>query len=1182
MTEPSSDTEIVLTLLGPPKWRHADGRSGSFKRKDALLLAVLTLAGEQPRDRMAAWLWPHAAHQQATVALRQRLFKLRQTLGHPLVVAGQTLMLAPGVAADDIRTTPPAAGELLGGFDYGDLDAADAWVEAERLQLQQRRLDWRVGEAARLEAAGTWAAAIDLCETILIDVPSHEHTWRRLMRLHFLRGDRSSAVHTFQKMASTVLAEQGGQASAETLELLRAIEAMDPPRPARAQRHALPASLMRPPRLVGRAATLQALQQAWASDRAVLVLGSGGLGKTRLLDEFMRSHTDTVQAVHTRARPGDASMPYASIGPLLHKALQRFQPALEPGQQNELARLLPGLGEAPKGLGHQAPLWQAVEAVLAQCLGAGLNALVIDDLHHADLASLELLRWLYSSADLSRLHFVFAARPDEPGPAAVVLQSWGGDSTRLELLPLAPLTVDELGQLLDSLQLDALHADALNPDTAVAASNTFAQALHRHTGGNPFFSLETVKATWLRDSGDGSADRTNDRTNDRKSDGTNDGTIDGTNDRKSDRKSDRKIEGTNDGAATGGTTLALPVPLSALTMLQRRLASLSEPALELLRLAAVATTDLDADVVAQILQRPVLSLANAWAELEAAQIMQGAAFAHDLVQESALLAVPMAVRQALHGQLAKVLQARADTKASRLAYHWWQAGEWPSAAAALQTAAQAARVAGRLQEQEQLLEQAGQAHQKSGNLRASFGARCEAMSAAMMRLGSEAALPRLTQLVHAAHTDEERARALALQAEAWLNLARYGQALAAAQAAQGHAAPGSAAAFDAASLYGRALALNGQPAPAVALLQQACANALGLDDAARQLVAQSALAHAQFAAGQTGAAVASQHQAFVLAEQLGDVAEMAQTAGNLATLASVAGDTPTAYRFAAEAERRFHAMGADDGHGVFNRLILARSAAHLGHLDKALPLLQAATQQSAGHAGITSLTLARVALGVLQLWLGLPDAVLRSLPPHDPGMHPLAGGSVQLLKARAQRLMGINPRAACQAFDALADQHAELADNPVLTLEWARFAEHEAALHRLRRLRQQAQAAGADGMARSLALRELAVLLDSDAAAASTLALQLLPQLDPGLGSRPHASLDPTKPSSLYPSTYPPEAWWTLALALQTCAPDSAQHCRDKARRWIEQARLPAPETQWRAAFMTANPVNRVVLAAAR
>jgi len=51
-------------------------------------------------------------------------------------------------------------------------------------------------------------------------------------------------------------------------------------------RRDIPASLLRPPRLVGRAREQAALAAAWAGQRAFWLLGEAGLGKTRLIAEF--------------------------------------------------------------------------------------------------------------------------------------------------------------------------------------------------------------------------------------------------------------------------------------------------------------------------------------------------------------------------------------------------------------------------------------------------------------------------------------------------------------------------------------------------------------------------------------------------------------------------------------------------------------------------------------------------------------------------------------------------------------------------------------------------------------------------------------------------------------------------------------------------------------------------------
>ena len=103
------------------------------------MLAVLALGHEQPRDRLAAWLWPKVPLKNANLNLRQRLYRLRRETGHPLVDTGPVLRLAPGVRSDlEPDAEWPPDGELLGGHDYGDCEALDEWVQAERRRCVAR------------------------------------------------------------------------------------------------------------------------------------------------------------------------------------------------------------------------------------------------------------------------------------------------------------------------------------------------------------------------------------------------------------------------------------------------------------------------------------------------------------------------------------------------------------------------------------------------------------------------------------------------------------------------------------------------------------------------------------------------------------------------------------------------------------------------------------------------------------------------------------------------------------------------------------------------------------------------------------------------------------------------------------------------------------------------------------
>ena len=122
-----------------------------------------------------------------------------------------------------------------------------------------------------------------------------------------------------------------------------------------------------------------------------------------------------------------------------------------------------------------------------------------------------------------------------------------------------------------------------------------------------------------------------------------------------------------------------PVAASVLRLIQQRLARLSAPALRLARCAAVAGQDLNSALAASVLGQRLIDLADAWSELEAAQVLRDGGFAHDLIAEAALASVPQAVARPLHAEVAAWLEAH-DGAPARVAEHWLAAGETRRAA----------------------------------------------------------------------------------------------------------------------------------------------------------------------------------------------------------------------------------------------------------------------------------------------------------------------------------------------------------------------------------------------------------------------------------------------------------------------------------------------------------------------
>ncbi|WP_147372759.1 tetratricopeptide repeat protein, partial [Calidithermus terrae] len=131
-------------------------------------------------------------------------------------------------------------------------------------------------------------------------------------------------------------------------------------------------------------------------------------------------------------------------------------------------------------------------------------------------------------------------------------------------------------------------------------------------------------------------------------------------------------------------------------------------ALNLARAAAVAGTAFDLRLAAAVLERPPLELAAAHAELEAAQVLRGSAFTHDLVHEAVLAGTPPAVRQVLHGRTAQHLEA-AGANPALVGQHWLEAGEGDKAARWLIQAAFEASALGLYKEVIELLERASAA-----------------------------------------------------------------------------------------------------------------------------------------------------------------------------------------------------------------------------------------------------------------------------------------------------------------------------------------------------------------------------------------------------------------------------------------------------------------------------------------
>ena len=751
----------------------ASGSAIALERKLALLLAYLWIEAQASRSRLAGLLWPEVPEARARANLRQRLSVLRRLAGAALITdGGATLALVPGLCIEP-PGTPGAV--LLAAFDYDDCPEAAAWVEG------QRRAQ-RAGHSAQLRdevraalRSGRLDDALRLADELLALDRESEEAYRMQMEVLYLRGDTAAAIAVWDRCTDMLRQLYGVVPSAATRQLGQTLLTAAAGSLPIATPEAIPVSVLRPPKLIARRPLLRSMLAGWRGGSTVLVSGEAGLGKSRLLSEFVALAGPCAAA---SARPRDADQPYASLGRLLQAAIDRFEPEIDGDDARQVARLLPRLAALllTDGSSQAAALQteherrqclRRVAAVLADCMARGCCALLLDDLHCADAASLEAVVAMAHPAagDLPAhaLRFVLGARSEELGAAGTALLGELGAGGTLVQVELQELDAAGVAELVGSLAL---------PGWSAAETAELAARLWQQVGGNPAFVLESVKLV----------------------------------------------------LATGARAVAgsglLPVAPDMVAVMERRIGLLSPQARHLAQLAAVAGDSFGAELAAAALACSPADLGAPLRELELRQVLVGRQFVHDVIAVAVNHSIPQTLAEFMHRFVAEYLAGHGGEPVRRAA-HWQACGDHRRAGDAYAEAAEAAAALSRPSEQCQLLDCAVACYERCGANDAVFDALVarQDISAAPDRGATR--LARMQRLEALARTDEQRLRALLLRqgwqaehghagsAEAGLDGAR--QALALGQ-------PGIA--FEFARCAAWQLAMRGDEAGAVQTLQQ--------------------------------------------------------------------------------------------------------------------------------------------------------------------------------------------------------------------------------------------------------------------------------------------------------------------------------------------------------------------------
>ncbi len=487
---------------------------------------------------------------------------------------------------------------------------------------------------------------------------------------------------------------------------------------------------------------------------------------------------------------------------------------------------------------NEARFRQAVAHVLDARRAGGLAGLVVDD----------LLEWLPELA-ATGLRCALAVRGAEM-PAALAAWQRAESGSAWVNVPLPPLSEADVRRLLETLSLEGLNAAEL------------AAPLARHTGGNPYFVLETLGAVLTQpEAGD-----------------------------------------------------RLPTSPTVSALIEQRLSQLSPAAMRLMRVAALAGEDFNAALGAHVLRTHPLDLTEAWSELEQSNVLSGNGFAHDLVREVAARAVPTPIAELLHRGIAEYLEAQ-TAPAARVAQHYADAGLWQTAAAFHLRAAESARRASRRSDEVEQREAAITCFDRAGNADAAFDARCGIIESLLIVKGVEQAQAVIDGMLAVARTDAQRAAALTARANASLLAADHVTGVACAREAlalaEGLAQPWLR--FEAARLLAVGLSQQGSTDEAEVLLMQFEAMVESEGSIEQRDHYWSDLAYVLNSARRLRRTAAALARAIDYARQQGDLAELAMLTTNLATVYGNLGQIGDAYEHALRARALQVQLGRTGG-----------------------------------------------------------------------------------------------------------------------------------------------------------------------------------------------------------------------------------------------------------------------------
>ena len=283
----------------------------------------------------------------------------------------------------------------------------DEWTTADRERLRDAFHEALVRTIARERSQRRFDAATARAHRLLDEDPWREDVVRQLIAIRYEAGDRAGALAAFERFATRLRDEMHAEPMPETVALRDAVLrgarlASSEPRPSTV---AADASVDVALPFVGRDADMQRARECWrsaADGRAglLLVAGEAGAGKSRFATELARlveSEGGSVLRGYTPA--GGEYRPYEAFVEALKATPDLLDDQLDAALTDDRAARL--------------RLFDSVRRRLSESSRRRVAALVLEDLHWAGAATIDLLEFVVRRLERDPILIVATFRDDE-------------------------------------------------------------------------------------------------------------------------------------------------------------------------------------------------------------------------------------------------------------------------------------------------------------------------------------------------------------------------------------------------------------------------------------------------------------------------------------------------------------------------------------------------------------------------------------------------------------------------------------------------------------------------------------------------------------------------------------------------------------------------------------------------